>query len=151
MAEQDEDFARMFEASQKAKRIEEGETVQGTVVAIWPDVAFLDVGGKGEATIAIEELKDEEGDLEVQVGDRIEALVTSTAGGLTLSRKLARGAAGQRQLADAFRAGLPVEGKVDRAVKGGYEVRIASQRAFCPISQIDVQRNTDPQDHLGRV
>jgi small subunit ribosomal protein S1 len=40
---------------------------------------------------------------------------------------------------------------VERAVKGGYEVRIAGQRAFCPISQIDVQRNTDPQDHLGRV
>jgi small subunit ribosomal protein S1 len=151
MDEQDEDFARMFEASQKAKRIEEGETVQGRIVALWPDVAFLDVGGKGEATIAIEELKDDDGDLEVQVGDRIEAIVVSTAGGLVLSRKLARGAAGQRQLADAFRAGLPVEGKVERAVKGGYEVRIAGQRAFCPISQIDVQRNTEPASHEGRV
>ena len=30
-----------------------------------------------------------------------------------------------------------MEGKVERAVKGGYEVRIARQRAFCPISQID--------------
>ena len=30
-----------------------------------------------------------------------------------------------------------MEGKVERAVKGGYEVRIARQRAFCPFSQID--------------
>jgi len=151
MAEQDEDFARMFEASQKAKRIEEGDTVQGTIVAIWPDVAFLDVGGKGEATIAIEELKDEDGGLDVDVGDRIEALVVSTVGGLKLSRKLARGAAGQRQLQEAFRAGLPVEGKVERAVKGGFEVRIAGQRGFCPVSQIDLARNTEPQAHEGRV
>jgi hypothetical protein len=49
------------------------------------------------------------------------------------------------------RAGLPVEGKVERAVKGGYEVRIARHRAFCPISQIDTLRNTDPAGHLGRV
>jgi len=151
MAEQDEDFARMFEASQKAKRVEEGDTVQGTVVALWPDVAFLDVGGKGEATIAIEELKDEDGALEVEVGDRIEAVVVSTSGGLQLSRKLARGAAGQRQLQDAFRAGLPVEGKVERAVKGGFEVRIAGQRGFCPISQIDLARGTEAQEHEGRV
>ena len=56
-------------------------------------MAFVDVGGKGEATIEIAELKDDDGDLEVAVGDRIQAMVVSTAGGLTLSRKLARGAA----------------------------------------------------------
>ena len=67
-------------------------------------------------------------------------MVVSTAGGLTLSRKLARGAATERQLEDAFHAGLPVEGKVEKAVKGGYEVRIGRQRAFCPISQIDTLR-----------
>ena len=45
------------------------------------------------------------------VGDRIQAVVVSTAGGLTLSRKLARGAATSRQLEDAFHSGLPVEGR----------------------------------------
>ena len=53
----------------------------------------VDVGGKGEATIDIDELKDEESNLEVAVGDRLQAVVVSTYGGLTLSRKLARGAA----------------------------------------------------------
>jgi small subunit ribosomal protein S1 len=141
----------MFEASLKAKRFEDGQPVQGTVVAIKEDVDFIDVGGKGEATIEIEELIDSEGELEVQVGDRIDAVVVSTAGGLKLSRKLARGAATQRQLEDAFRAGLPVEGKVEKANKGGYDVRIAGQRAFCPISQIDTLRNTEPSEHEGRV
>src|SRR5215211_4719864 len=125
----------MFEASVKTKRFERGQTIEGTIVAIGPEVAFIDVGGKGEATIDVEELKDEDGDIEVSVGDRIQAVVVSIAGGLQLSRRLARGAATARQIEDAFRSGLPVEGKVEQEVKGGYEVRIARQRAFCPFSQ----------------
>ena len=132
-------------ASSGEKRIE------GAIVAIGPDVAFINVGGKGKAVIELDELKNDDGVLEVAVGDRIQAVVVSTEGGLTLSRTLARGAATARQLEDAYRAGLPVEGKVEKAVKGGYEVRIARQRAFCPFSQIDVVRNTTPADHEGRV
>ena len=116
MTEPTEDFAAMFEASIKAKRIEKGQTLEGTIVMIGPEVAFVDVGGKGEATIAIDELKDHNGDLEVAVGDRIQAMVVSTSGGLTLSRRLARAAATERQLEEAFHTGLPVEGKVTKAV-----------------------------------
>jgi small subunit ribosomal protein S1 len=150
VTEPTEDFAAMFESSIQAKRFEKGQTLEGTIVAIGQEVAFVDVGGKGEGTIEIDELKDAEGALEVAVGDRIRAMVVSTAGGLTLSRKLARGAATDRQLEDAFHTRLPVEGKVEKAVKGGYEVRIARQRAFCPTSQIDTLR-TDPAAHVGRV
>jgi len=150
VTESSDDFAAMFEASIKAKRFEAGQTLEGTIVAIGPEVAFVDVGGKGEATIDIDELKDQDGDVEVAVGDRIQAMVVSTAGGLTLSRKLARGAVTDRQLEDAFRTGLPVEGKVGKEIKGGYEVRIARQRGFCPFSQIDIVR-TEPAAHAGKV
>jgi small subunit ribosomal protein S1 len=146
-----EDFAAMFEASVKTKRIAQGQTIEGTIVAIGPEVAFVDVGGKGEATIEVAELKDEDGDIEVSVGDRIQAVVVSTAGGLQLSRRLARGAATARQLEDAFHTGLPVEGRVEKEVKGGYEIRIGGQRAFCPFSQIDIARGTDPATHIGKV
>jgi small subunit ribosomal protein S1 len=146
-----EDFAALFEASLKAKRIEQGQTIEGTIVGLGPDVAFVDVGGKGEATIDIAELKDADGDVEVSVGDRIQAVVVSTAGGLTLSRRLARGAATRQQLEAAYQTGLPVEGRVEKVVKGGYEIRIAGQRAFCPFSQIDTVRGTDPSVHEGKV
>jgi small subunit ribosomal protein S1 len=140
----------MFEASIKTKRFEKGQTIEGSIVAIGPEVAFVNVGGKGEATIALDELKDDEGRVEVAVGERIQATIVSTAGGITLSRKLIRGAVTLRQLEDAFQAGLPVEGRVEREVKGGYEVRIARQRGFCPISQIDIHRTTDAAVHVGR-
>src|SRR3954447_8440205 len=141
----------MFEASIKAKRFEKGQTIEGTIVAIGPDVAFVDVGGKGEATIEVEELKDADGDIEVSVGDKVQAMVVSTAGGMRLSRRLARGSASDKQLEDAYRAGLPVEGKVEKEVKGGYEVRIGRSRGFCPFSQIDIVRGTEPAGHIGKV
>ncbi len=146
----EDDFAALFEASLKSKRIEQGQTIEGTVVAIGREVALVDVGSKGEATIDVAELKDEDGDIEVVVGQRIQAVVVSTSGGLTLSRRLARGAASARQLEDAYRAGLPVQGRIEREVKGGYEVRVGHARGFCPFSQIDIVR-TEPAAHAGRT
>jgi small subunit ribosomal protein S1 len=151
VSEPEEDFAAMFAASQQAKQFQKGQTIEGTIVAIGPAVAFVDVGGKGEAVVDIAELKDRDGVIEVSVGDRIHATVVSTVGGLTLSRRLARGHVTDQQLTDAFHSGLPVEGKVERTVKGGYEVRLARQRAFCPFSQIDIARTADPEAHVGRV
>src|SRR5512139_3707095 len=115
----EEDFATLFEASLKARRLTQGQTIEGTIVAFGEEVAFVNVGGKGEATIALDELRTDDGGLEVAVGDRITAVVVSTQGELVLSRRLARAAATDQHIEDAFRAGLPVEGKVERAVKGG--------------------------------
>ena len=148
---EEEDFAAMFEASVKTRRFSRGQTIEGTIVSIGPEVTLVNVGGKGEAVIESAELKDDEGDIEVSVGDRLQAVVVGTTGGITLSRKMLRGAASARQLSGAFEAGLPVEGKIVGPVKGGYEVRIAGLRAFCPASQIDTVRNTDPAQHEGRV
>ncbi len=151
MSEPEEDFATMFEASVKARQFDRGQTIEGTIVALGPKVAFVNVGGKGEAQIDLEELKDAEGDVEFSVGDRVQAMVVSTAGGIVLSRRGVRNAATQREIEDAFQAGLAVEGKVEKAVKGGYEVRIARERAFCPLSQIDISRTTDPAVHEGKT
>ena len=150
MSDQEEDFAAMFEASVKARQFTRGQTIEGTIVGFGPKVAFVDVGGKGEAEIDLAELKDADGDVECSVGDRIQAMVVSTSGGIVLSRKGVRNAATQRELEDAFRSGLAVEGKVVQAVKGGYEVRIARERAFCPLSQIDIARTAE-QVHVGQV
>jgi small subunit ribosomal protein S1 len=148
------EFARLLEASYAAnhmKRLSNGQSVEGTIVAIGAEVALVDVGAKGEATIATAELRNQDGVLEAAVGDRVHATVVSTSGGIALSRRLQRGAATARQLEDAFRAGLPVDGKVEKSVKAGYEVTVAGQRAFCPQSQIDDARDTDPLSHVGRV
>ena len=151
MSEQEDDFATMFEASVKARRVEQGQTIEGTIVVIGPEVALVSVGGKSEAQIEVAELKDEDGDIELSIGDRIQAVVVSTSGGIMLSRKGVRSAATLRELENAFRAGLAVEGKVESVIKGGYAVRIARERAFCPLSQIDVVRTPDPAVHVRKT
>ncbi len=50
----------------------------------------------------------------------------------------------------AFRAGRAVEGTITRTIKGGYEVKVGGSRGFCPRSQIDVQRTTDAEQHVGQ-
>jgi len=151
VSEQEEDFAAMFEASVAARQFKRGQPIDGTIVGIGPKVAFVDIGGKGEAEIDVAELKDADGDIEVSVGDRITAMVVSTSGGITLSRKGVRNAASQKEIEDAFLNGLAVEGKVAQEVKGGYEVRVARERAFCPLSQIDIARTVNPAVHVGQV
>ncbi len=146
-----EDFAAMFEASVKTRRFTRGQAIEGTIVAIGPDTSLVSVGGKGEAVIETADLKDHENDLEFAVGDRIQAIVVGTTGGITLSRKGIRGAASLLQLEHAYQAGLSVEGKVEREVKGGYEVRVAGQRGFCPFSQIDTVRTADSAQHIGQT
>jgi small subunit ribosomal protein S1 len=147
----EEDFAALFEASVQARRLEVGQSVEGTIVAIGPEVALVDVGAKGEASLSVEELRNDDGVVEAKAGDRVEATITSMRGGITLSRRLQRGVASRRQVEDAFRSGLPVEGKVESQVKGGFSVTIARLRAFCPGSLIDIGHDTDAAGHLGRV
>jgi len=151
VSDHEEDFASLFEASVKQRQVSRGQQVEGTIVMLGPKVALVDVGGKGEAEIDIAELKDDDGDVEVSIGDRITAMVISTSGGVVLSRKGVRNAATLRELEDAYQAGLAVEGKVASAIKGGYEVRIARERAFCPLSQIDRVPTADPAVHVGRT
>ena len=134
MSEREEDFATMFEASVKARRFEQGQTIEGTIVAFGPEVAFVSIGGKSEAQIDLAELKDDDGDVEVSVGDRIQAVVVSTSGGITLSRKGVRNAATQRELENAFRAELAVEGKVDERDQG--RLRGARRARACLLSAL---------------
>jgi small subunit ribosomal protein S1 len=148
---EDEDFARMLEESLQPKSFREGDEVVGKVVALGAEVAFVDVGGKGEATIDLEELTEPDGTVRISVGDTIKALVISTAGGLRLSHKLARHAATREAMREAFESGRPVEGRVEGVIKGGYEIRFAGQRAFCPLSQIEKGHTADPTIHQGKV
>ncbi len=147
----EEDFAAMLEAFEQPTSHREGQTVEGVVVSIGREAAFIDVGGKGEASIELEELADDDGNIDVEVGDTIQAIVVSTVGGLQLSMRLARRAASRQQLEEAYQAGMPVEGKVEGTNRGGYEVRIGGQRGFCPISQIDTIFTDDPAVHEGKT
>ena len=54
-------------------------------------------------------------------------------------------------VARAYRLGLPVEGRVEGVIKGGYEVRVGRSRGFCPHSQMELQRVGTPEEHVGKT
>lgn len=51
----------------------------------------------------------------------------------------------------AFRAGHPVEGLVEKVIKGGYEIKVGRCRGFCPHSQMDVHRVDNPDENVGKT
>ncbi len=148
-----EDFeALLMEYDDRRKDPEIGEKVTGTIVSIGAEVAFIDFNAKSEGTVSRDELVDEHGVLTLAVGDRVEAMVTSVdaSGNFTLRVKSGRGETSRSELRLAWQQKLPVEGVVSAAVKGGVEVTVAGQRAFCPISQLAARYVEDPEEFVDR-
>lgn len=133
-------------------RLEPGEKVRVKVVKIGREWVFVDTGRKGEGVVDVREILDGEGKPRVQEGETIEAyFLESNAGEQRFTVRLGKGGGGGGGSAyeDAYHAQIPVEGLVQKEIKGGYEVLLGGTvRAFCPFSQISLRRS-DPSVWIG--
>ncbi len=153
--ESSEKLRSMIEAGVKAPRAEvtPGEKVAGTITKIGSEYAFVDIGGKTEAVIALQELAvagDEKGPV---VGDPITAYVIAANGGetiLSFRYTTKGGSAVTQELIDAMKNRVPVQGKITGVNKGGFNVKVLGVRAFCPISQIDLKFTDDSTTYIGK-
>jgi small subunit ribosomal protein S1 len=146
----EESFADLLAKSLvDAGRLEPGQKVEATVLKITGDWVFVDIGQKGEGVVDKKELLDAQGQLTVAEGDRIPVYFLSSRGGEMRFTARVGGDAGPGQLEEAWRGGIPVEGVVEKEVKGGFEVKVAGRRAFCPYSQIAL-RGGSPEEFVGR-
>ena len=155
METEEESFAAMFERSQKdSGHLAPGSKVEATVLKITKDWVFLDTGRKGEGVLDIKELTDADGNLGVKVGDKVAAwFISSRNNEMRFTTKVGSGSggvAGNAQLEAAYAAGIPVEGVVQKEVKGGFEVKVAGSRAFCPFSQMGLRRVDDSAALIGK-
>ena len=135
----------------RRRRLEVGEIVDGKVVMIGESHVFLDVGGKSEATLDVKEVTDEDGQVTLAVGDKIEAYIVATEPEVTLSYAMARGHLNLERLQDAHEMGIPVEGKVTAVNKGGLEIDLGGTRGFCPLSQIQIGYCEDPATYIDQT
>lgn len=157
----DESFAELFAASLKSPRKavarrdpEMGELVQGEIVQLGTEYAFLDIGGKSEAMIALDELRGDDGEISVGIGAKLEGHVISVGGkegGVMISGRVQRGVGLSDQLRQAFQQGAPVQGLVTGVNKGGLDIDLGGVRAFLPASQIDLRYCQDPSVYIGRA
>ncbi len=139
-------FQALYEES--LKQIEEGAIVTGTVISINPDAVLVDVGYKSEGEIPISQFKDNQGNLTVSEGEKVEVLVESREddeGIIHLSKDKADKIKAWREITKACNEGAVIEGTIVARVKGGMSVDIGGVIAFLPGSQIDIRpiRNMD--------
>ena len=132
-------------------RLKPGERVDARIVDITDDWVFLDLGGKSEGALDRKELLDDEGNLSVKTGDTISAYFLSSRNNeMLFTTRITSGEAGRNFLEHAWSNEIPVEGLVEKEIKGGFQVRIAGNtRAFCPFSQMGLQRVDDSSQYVG--
>ena len=150
---EEESFAELFEGSLvKPVQFNAGQKVEARIVKISAEWIFIDLGGKSEGYLDRKELLDDEGNLSVKEGDTIQAYFLSAGDNeLRFTTRITGGEAGRYHLEEAWRNGIPVEGLVEKEIKGGFEVRIAGGlRGFCPHSQMGLQHSGNPHDLTGQ-
>ncbi|MCG6969494.1 MAG: 30S ribosomal protein S1 [Gammaproteobacteria bacterium] len=137
-----ESFAQLFEESLNKTEMAPGTIVMGTVEDVTSDFVIVNAGLKSEGVIPASEFYNEEGVVDVHVGDEVEVTLEYVENGFgetLLSREKALRARSWRELEKAHEAGENVVGIISGKVKGGFTVEINDVRAFLPGSLVDVR------------
>jgi len=148
-----ESFADLFEKSAtRSNWLEPGQKLTARVLKVSAEWIFIDTGQKGEGVVDRKEFLDLDGNVTVKEGDSITAyFLSSSHGEMRFTTRIGGGGAtGSAQLEDAWRSGVPVEGLVEKEIKGGYEIKLGgTARAFCPFSQIALRRMDNAESLIG--
>ncbi|MGG4678024.1 30S ribosomal protein S1 [Providencia huashanensis] len=148
-----ESFAQLFEESLQNIETRPGSIVRGTVVAIDKDVVLVDAGLKSESAIPVEQFKNAQGELEIQVGDEIDVALDAVEDGFgetILSREKAKRHEAWLMLEKAYEEAETVTGVINGKVKGGFTVELNGIRAFLPGSLVDVRPVRDTTHLEGK-
>src|SRR5437763_7469142 len=130
--------------------IEEGEIVKSRVLDIRDNMVVLDIGFKSEGTIPLEEFKDLP---DLKPGDEGEVLLEhleDQEGSVVLSKKKADFMRVWERIRVAYENDQPVEGVLQKKIKGGVVVDLMGVDAFLPGSQIALRRVPNIDELLGQ-
>ncbi len=137
-----ESFAALFEESLTRSEMRAGEVITAEVVRVDHNHVVVNAGLKSEAFIDIAEFKNDQGELEVKVGDFVSVAIGSIENGYgdtILSRDTAKRLASWMSLEKALESGEFVTGVTSGKVKGGLTVLVNGIRAFLPGSLIEAR------------
>jgi len=146
-----EDFMGMYEES--FKRFAEGEVVSGRIISVDKDHVLVDIGYKSEGQIRINEFKDEDGNLNAEVGDPVDVMVEwwdEEEERVVLSKEKATKVKVWEDIKNSYDEDGVVEGVIVNRVKGGFSVDIGVQ-AFLPGSQADLRPIRNLDDMVGKT
>ncbi len=159
-----EDMGALLEESGSIQNIREHEIVEGTVVQVKREEAYVDIGYKQEIAIPKKELAVPEPDSAedvVKVGDKIKVYIQSLGGenGGVLSKIKADA----EVVWDELRAVKnhnedpetedieTVDAKITNVVRGGLTATVNGLRGFIPASQVDLHFVKDLTPYVGQT
>ena len=133
------------------KQVNDGEMVEGQVVALTKTDVVVNIGFKSDGLVSLNEFRDLQG---LKIGDTVEVMVVEKEdreGHLHLSRKLARITRAWERIMEVHKTGEIVTGLVTSKTKGGLIVDVFGMETFLPGSQIDVKPVTDYDQFVGKT
>jgi len=148
-----ESFAELFEQSLTELNLKHGAIVTGTVVDIDGDWVTIYAGLKSEGVISRDQFLNDQGELEIKVGDEVNVALEAIEDGFgetKLSREKAKRVEAWNFLENASETDTIVRGVISGRVKGGFTVEIAGIRAFLPGSLVDTRPLRDTSHLEGQ-
>ena len=135
-------FEELFESSQYNQNIKPGQIIEANVINITSDHAVLSAGLKSESFVNINQFKNNDGEVEISIGDKVNVVIEEIEDGegqTRLSRQKAKNEATWAKLINATDTGEIITGKIQNRIKGGFMVMIDDITAFLPGSLVDVR------------
>ena len=135
-----ESFAALLDESLSTLDMQPGSIVSGVVLDVDNDWVTVHVGLKSEGVVPLDEFRNNEGEVNISVGDEVEVALEAVEDGYgetRISREKARKIGTWKKLEEALETGEFVEGKVLTRVKGGFSVEVDVVKAFLPGSLVD--------------
>jgi small subunit ribosomal protein S1 len=137
-----ESFAALLEENLNKTKMSPGDMLIGTVVDIDNDMVIVSTHSKSEGVIPKWQFLNNDGELEVAIGDEVEValdLFEDGLGATLLSRDKAKKNKAWFELENAFEKQATVVGRINGKVRGGFTVAVGALRAFLPGSLVDVR------------
>ena len=149
----DDSMANLMDMYEESfKRFAEGELVAGRIISVDKDYVLVDIGYKSEGQIRINEFKDENGEIHVNIGDEVEVMVEfwdEEEERVILSKEKAAKVKVWEAIKKTYDEEGTVEGVILARVKGGFSVDIGVQ-AFLPGSQADLRPIHNLDELVGK-
>ncbi|KAB2928694.1 MAG: 30S ribosomal protein S1 [Dechloromonas sp.] len=149
-----ESFAQLFEESLARQEMRQGEVITAEVVLIDHNFVVVNAGLKSESYVPLEEFLNDQGEIEVKVGDFVQVAIEMLEdgyGATRLSRDRAKRIAAWNFLEQALNDNSLVTGTITGKVKGGLTVMSNGVRAFLPGSLVDMRPVKDTTPYEGKT
>lgn len=137
--------------NESLKQAEAGRIVKGMVLEVRPSEVLVDVGGKSEGIVPINEFDDP---TQIAKGSYVDVYVVKSEnddGMVELSKKAADDKIRWEAVLQNYSEGSIVEGLVKSRIRGGLIVDVDGVEAFLPGSHIDISPVHNTDEFIGKT